>query len=105
LIVLPLTVRRNGGWGTINGWSTLDVARRCDGYASRDFYDWRNRMTKVARLTKAELRRAIEVAEATGKRLAVRSDGTLVFEDKVVEIVPRSADWPNWNKQRKDATL
>jgi hypothetical protein len=91
------------GLGT--GWSTLDVARKVTGALRGIFTTWRNQMTKVARLTKAELRRAIEVAEVTGKRLAVRSDGTLVFEDKVIEIVPSSADWPNWNKQRKDATL
>ena len=72
---------------------------------SRGFCGWRDRMTKVARLTKAELRRAIEAAEAMGKRLAVRSDGTLVFEDKAPEIVPSSADWPDWSKAPKDATL
>lgn len=62
-------------------------------------------MTKAARLTQAELQRAIRAAEATGKRLAVRPDGTLVFEDKAADVVPNPTDWGDWNRPRKDATL
>jgi len=54
-------------------------------------------MTRTAQLTQAELRRALKVADAAGKRLAVRPDGTLVFEEKT-ERDGATREWwmPGW---------
>lgn len=51
-------------------------------------------MTKAARLTKAEIQRALAVAEAAGKQLAIRPDGTLVFEEKGVDSPQIAPGWP-----------